>query len=121
MAVRLISVPATWPRLSPASSLACLAVPALISTPFRRPRRPEVAFPISLGPSAAGCACTSDITSAYLTLCYLTKMNRREAEERLSLVAAADHVVSSDAHRQCEDEDRRQDGGKKQLAHSNHL
>src|ERR1700682_2923245 len=74
MAVRLSSLPATWARLRPASDLACLTVPGLISIPRRRPRRPEVAFLISLGPSPAdGCAYTSDITPAYLTVCLLDK------------------------------------------------
>src|SRR5258708_33536565 len=78
MAVRLISSPATWARLRPASDLACLTVPGLISTPRRRPRRREDAFPVPLGPSSAdGCVCTSDITSARPTLCHLTHLNRR--------------------------------------------
>ena len=46
----------------------------MISTPFRRPRRPEVAFRISLGrPPADGCAFTSDITPAYPSTCLLDK------------------------------------------------
>src|SRR5258708_14305472 len=78
MAVRLISSPGAWARLRPASDLACLTVPGLISTPRRRPRRPEDAFPVPLGPSSAyGCVCTSDITSAYPTICHLTHMNCR--------------------------------------------
>src|SRR5487761_324350 len=111
MAVRLISLPATWARLRPASALACLTVPGLISTPRRRPRRPEGAFLISLGPSAAdGCAYTSDITPAYLTICQLDN-DELTTIPRLGLRTAASDRVSTHAHRQGEEHDGRQDGG----------
>src|ERR1700694_1958668 len=122
MAVRLISPPATGARLRPASDLACLTVPGLISTPRRRPRRPEDAFPISLGPSPAdGCVCTSDITPAYPTICQLTKMNLRNRSSGEVLDAARRDSLSADSQRQDQHQDRRQDGGKHKLSHSNHL
>src|SRR6266571_877320 len=61
MAVRLIAPLATCARLSPASWRACLTVPGLMSTPSRRPRRPEVAVPDTRSPvTGAGRARSSD-------------------------------------------------------------
>src|SRR5439155_1682060 len=112
MAVRLISPRATSPRLSPASSRACLTEPGLISTPRRRPRRrPEAAFVCPLEPG---------LSRARNFVWHDGQINVEEFEltKRLQNLATARRDVPR-GHRGCHGQDRgsRQDGGKKQLAH----
>src|SRR6266480_1812569 len=79
MAVRLMSLRATSPRLRPLSRRACFTLPGLISTPRRRPRRRlEATFSCRLGPPGSdACRNASDMAVRLTEFTnHLTRLDR---------------------------------------------